>query len=213
MHDGRRDPEAGASQLDDTLQPSPYPEQSLDMQPLDYAVEELQTTELHSTELQTTELNDTSRFADSELDYSPTKSMMGTSVIKEKYYFPKNALISSPYNTPQPGLNLNDVSASRAFEPSTIHSQGSGASPRGRKKSIASNYPSLDIMRSPKSRQTYDNKNVFDPSTLSWKPTVLTNKYNERFQYPADLAEASKMNSILFSGYAAGDHPGMVEEY
>jgi hypothetical protein len=121
---------------------------------------------------------------------------------KDTFYFPKNAVVSSPYRTPMIG-GLNTSTASNPFESSTIYASSvatSNASARGKRSPQKTSYASLDIIRSPMKRQQYSNRNIYDPSTFTWKPTVMTNKYNERFQYPQELAEAAKMNAIFFAG-------------
>ena len=138
-------------------------------------------------------------FASQQAEESP----MGASSIsqvktKEVYYFPKNALVSTPLYTPSQSNETLQTSAT--FDSSamagSIPTSGLNSPNRRRKPRMTSNYPSLDIIRSPMKRQQYANKNTFDETTYSWKPSLITNKYNERFQYPADLAEASKMNAI-----------------
>lgn len=135
------------------------------------------------------------------VEESPVNSSISQIKTKEVYYFPKNALVSTPlYSTTLSTEALRTSVNSNTFDNSIIGASVSNSgnnSPRRRPKPrIQRNYPSLDIIRSPLKRQQYLNKNKFDTSTYSWKPTVLTNKYNERFQYPADLAEAAKMNAI-----------------
>ena len=133
------------------------------------------------------------------------ESTFGSSIsqikTKEVYYFPKNALVSSPLYTPTHSNEMLQTSAtSNPFESSvtggSVATSGPNSPSRRRKPRVPRNYPSIDIIRSPMKRQQYPNKNTFDETTYSWKPSLITNKYNERFQYPADLAEATKMNAI-----------------
>ena len=56
----------------------------------------------------------------------------------------------------------------------------------------------LSIIRSPIARQVHGNKNKFNEESVSWEPTKVGEKYNERFQTTAVLREAAKMNAILF---------------
>lgn len=55
----------------------------------------------------------------------------------------------------------------------------------------------MNIFKSPSKRQLHGNINVYDPSSLSWKPTVVSNHFNERFQSTADVAIAQKTNMFL----------------
>ena len=57
----------------------------------------------------------------------------------------------------------------------------------------------LSIFRSPGGRIVHPNRNSYDNSTYSWKPTVITGKYNDRFQTTHDLMDAKKMNCILYN--------------
>lgn len=123
---------------------------------------------------------------------------------KDTHYFRKNALVSSPYHTPYEDAskllqrgNLVGESLSSALY---IDASSIQSSPRDsfKRPHVRSN-PSLDIIRSPMTRQKNPNKNVFDPSTFTWQPTVLTNRFNERFQTTGDVIEATKVNAIYFS--------------
>ena len=89
---------------------------------------------------------------------------------------------------------------------STMHSNASpsGSSSVASSKHIAHFRNSikpvnLSIFRSPGGRIVHPNRNSYDNSTYSWKPTVITGKYNDRFQTTHDLMEAKKMNSILYN--------------
>ena len=57
----------------------------------------------------------------------------------------------------------------------------------------------MSIFRSPGGRTVHPNRNSYDSSTYSWKPTVITGKYNDRFQTTHDLMDAKKMNCILYN--------------
>ena len=59
------------------------------------------------------------------------------------------------------------------------------------------NKPNLKIFKSPLNRQLSPNYNFYDPTNSAWVPTQYTNKYNHRFQYPADLIRGDKLNHML----------------
>jgi hypothetical protein len=59
--------------------------------------------------------------------------------------------------------------------------------------------PNLDIFKTPAVRRpsTSHNVNVYSKEMCSWVPSNLTGKYNERFQYSADIVRWNKINAML----------------
>ena len=57
--------------------------------------------------------------------------------------------------------------------------------------------PNLSIFKSPSTRRNRLNVNEFDEDSYGWRPTYLTGKYNERFQYSSDIVRWNKLNAML----------------
>lgn len=64
--------------------------------------------------------------------------------------------------------------------------------------SFGTSRTNLSIFRSPATRQSHGNRNAYVEQHCAWEPTRLTNRYNERFQYSDDIANAKKVNAMLF---------------
>ena len=190
---GKRSPKKPVAVIESTASQRP-----LTLEPLEV---DSSTTQTMSQSVESLEETREPIEASRQVEDSPMGSSISQIKTKEVFYFPKNALVSTPLYTPLQSNEILQTSAiSNPFDSSmaggSVATNGPNSPSRRRKARVTSNYPSLDIIRSPMKRQQYANKNTFDESTYSWKPSLITNKYNERFQYPADLAEASKMNAI-----------------
>ena len=100
--------------------------------------------------------------------------------------------------TPLPlaGDHLTQLSISQSLFPDTSSSFSFSLSKQ--RLPTPTKQANLSIIRSPFARQVHGNKNIFNEESVSWEPTKVGEKYNERFQTTAVLREAAKMNAILF---------------
>lgn len=62
----------------------------------------------------------------------------------------------------------------------------------------AANSPKKSIFRSP-STHIHGNRNSYDDKSGTWRPTVVSNRKNERFQSPTDWILQNKINAFLYT--------------
>lgn len=118
--------------------------------------------------------------------------------------------VSDPDHGPRRSLSrFGSFTASHntSFASSVASSGTNFAGPTSRfKKFVAPPaHVNMGIFRSPIKRQAHGNRNKYNDSLdkLGWQPSAKpTNKYNERFQYPADIMLANRINRVF---YGAGN--------